>query len=92
MRLALSFKSTTEMVLVMGASAGLALSFGEVTRSGGSPVYRGPYEVTPEWQRQILETRGKLMEEDVTIHSIEVQRVSNPANGKTVYIGGIIDG
>ncbi len=54
-------------------------------------AYSGPYEVTPRFEDQHLATREKLMLNDVTVDAITVSRVSNPAGGKTVFIGGQID-
>lgn len=56
----------------------------------GDP-YPGPYVVDPAFSEQILETRNKVMTDDVTVNPIEVSRTSNPAGGITVYIGGIIN-
>lgn len=56
----------------------------------GMPKYEGEYEVNPDFSTQILQTKNKAMRDDVTVHPIEVQRVSNAKGGKTVYIGGII--
>ena len=56
----------------------------------GDP-YLGPYVVDPTFREQTLETRNKLMTDDVTVNPIEVSRTSNPAGGITVYIGGIIN-
>ena len=49
--------------------------------------YLGPYEVTPTFDEQYLETRDHTMTDDVTVHQIPVHRVSNPAGGVTVSIG-----
>lgn len=53
--------------------------------------YMGEYEVTPDFNTQVLETAQKMMDDDVTVHPIPVHRTSNPY-GTTVYIGGILDG
>ncbi len=58
----------------------------------GGEYYTGEYEVDPTFEEQILQTQDKMMLEDVTVHAIEVSRVSNPSGGKTVYIGGSING
>ena len=55
-------------------------------------VYDGAYTVDPDFERHVLGTKSKLMRDDVTIEPIEVQRVSNMAGGRTVYIGGLING
>ena len=53
--------------------------------------YTGAYIVEPAWEEQVLPTKHKLMDNDVTIESIYIARVSNHAGGKTVYIGGVIN-
>ena len=56
-----------------------------------SSPYTGAYDVDPQFIEQTLDTKDKRMADDVTVRPIEVQRVSNDY-GKTVYIGGIING
>lgn len=51
------------------------------------PSYDGPYEVTPRFYKQKLETKEKLMTDDVTVDVIPVHEVTNPAGGITVTIG-----
>lgn len=63
----------------------------EVVRVGGDP-YEGSYEVKPQFDRITLPTKDKVLVKDVEVEAIEVSRVSNPAGGKTVYIGGITNG
>ena len=55
-------------------------------------VYDGAYTVDPDFERHVLGTKSKLMRDDVTVNAIEVQRVSNASGGRTVYIGGLING
>lgn len=51
-------------------------------------VYDGQYEVTPSAHNQIvLETREKLMADDVTVLKIPYYETSNES-GLTVYIAG----
>ena len=52
----------------------------------GDP-YEGPYEVTPHFSEQTLETEHKTMSSDVTVHEIPVVRTSNLQGGLTVVIG-----
>lgn len=59
---------------------------------GGMPYYTGEYDVIPTFELQTLPTADKTMANDVTIEAIPVSRTSNPAGGKTVYIGGTING
>ena len=62
-----------------------------VAHMGGEP-YEGEYEVTPDFDGTTLETSGKTLSNDVTVHPITVSRTSNPSGGNTVYIGGVISG
>lgn len=55
------------------------------------PVYDGPYTATPKFESQELETKDKMMKENVEVEPIFVSKVSNPAGGTTVYIGGIFN-
>ena len=57
----------------------------DVTVINGTP-YKGPYEVTPRVVEQTMETRNKVMTDDVTVLAIPVYRTSNQSGGTTVYI------
>lgn len=70
----------------------LAVYFGEIVPIGDLPAYTGAYDVDPKFTEQKLATNGKKMLDDVTVEAIEVQRVSNTSGGRTVYIGGLING
>lgn len=59
--------------------------------SAGLEAYGGPYSIEPDYSRHVLGTKDKRMTADVTVEPIEVQRVSNAAGGRTVYIGGLIN-
>lgn len=59
--------------------------------AGGTP-YKGTYVVDPDFTGTTLETKDKVLLEDVVVNPIEVARVSNPSGGKTVFIGGIFNG
>ena len=64
-----------------------------ITDGGHSgETYEGPYSVDPLFQTTILETRRKFMTDNVRVHPIGVSRVTNLSGGKTVYIGGAING
>lgn len=49
--------------------------------------YKGTYEVTPKTAAQELETKNKVMDDNVHIKSIPFYSVSNTSGGETVYIG-----
>ena len=72
--------------------ATMAVYFGEIVPIGDLPAYTGEYDVDPKFTAQKLATNGKKMRDDVTVEAIEVQRVSNTSGGRTVYIGGLING
>lgn len=55
-------------------------------------VYSGAYSVEPDFTEQVLATKNKMLTDDVKVSAIEVQRVSNTSGGRTVYIGGLING
>lgn len=57
----------------------------------GDP-YEGSYVVDPKFESITLETKNKVLSNDVTVNPIEVARVSNPSGGKTVFIGGNFNG
>ena len=51
------------------------------------PYYEGNYEVTPDVLEQKLDTKQKIMKEDVVVKGIPYLEITNNAGGKTVYIG-----
>ena len=57
---------------------------------GEANPYTGDYTVDPDFDGKVLQTRQKYMRDNVTVNPIQVESVSNPAGGRTVYIGGII--
>jgi len=76
------------------ASTNISLKVDEyaLTVQSDHDYYDGEYSVTPEFFAQTLETANKIMENDVTVEAIVVSRTTNPSGGKTVYIGGNING
>lgn len=54
------------------------------------PVYTGETTVNPDFIGTVLMTANKVMTNNVTVNPIQVESVSNPVGGRTVYIGGII--
>lgn len=53
--------------------------------------YEGPYRVDPKFEEIVLNTKNKTLKDNVCVNPIDVQRVSNPSGGRTVYIGGVIN-
>lgn len=67
----------------------LSLKFGEVqtiTEYVGGEPYEGNYTVIPKVEEQKMETKGKVMIDDVTVKSVPFFEVSNTSGGNTVYI------
>ena len=60
---------------------------GVIAASGGEPEYIGSYTVTPKVHAQFLNTKDKIMRDNVSILEIPYYETSN-LTGKTVYIGG----
>lgn len=89
----IEFYETDTFVICFDETKEFVVDFGSISQTGTSlPTYQGSYEVNPDFVGKTLSTKHKILRDDVTVHPIEVQRVSNPTGGKTVYIGGIIDG
>lgn len=61
-----------------------------IEESGVYPTYSGSYEVVPKVISQKLETKSKLMEDDVNIREIPYFETSN-LYGDTVYIGSEVN-
>lgn len=53
--------------------------------------YEGAYEVIPKTTPQTLETKDKILRDNVTVFAIPYAEVSNPSDGKTAIIGEKID-
>ena len=53
--------------------------------------YTGAYTVEPDWNPQILQTKEKVMTDNVTVEGIYITSVTNLSGGNTVYIGGVIN-
>ena len=58
-----------------------------VTQLVGGDVYSGEYEVTPHIARQVLATKYRVMNDDVTIREIPYSEASNVSGGMTATIG-----
>lgn len=66
----------------------LDLELGYNVSSIEGDIYDGEYMVSPSFEEQVLNTKNKVLTDDVTIGAINVSRISNPQGGNTVYIGG----
>ena len=90
-----ALSSAGELTCVLSIESGLSgalstdgtLSGGLSFSTGETPIYQGPYEVTPALTEQMMETQGLTMRQNVTIYEIPVVRTSNLHDGITVVIG-----
>ena len=74
-----------ELRLVAASQADLTL---DVSDGVASPLYEGPYIVTPlAWQWTNLPTTGKRMDADIDVEPIPCYITSNPEGGRTATIG-----
>lgn len=60
---------------------------GQIYAVGDYKHYEGKYEVKPSFEKQKLNTKNKVMDDDVTVKEIPVTVVSNSSGGNTVIIG-----
>lgn len=88
------YRSSNSAVKFTLDNNSFVVDFGPLFEISGSDIeiYRGDYIVDPDFTEQTLYTKDKKMLNDVTVKAIEVQRVSNTSGGRTVYIGGLING
>lgn len=85
----IEFHSIDEFMIELCSETEVTFDFGEFINSGShAQIYRGPYEVIPTWQNQTLQTRDKMMEDNVLIYDIPLSETSNPEGGLTLNIGG----
>lgn len=59
----------------------------ELVPVGEYKHYEGPYQVTPRLVEQMLKTQNLVMDYDVQVATIPVERVANASGGTTVIIG-----
>lgn len=81
--------STKNIADISGDLSNASALVGEldIVSSSDIPPYTGDYVVTPKANDvQTLETRGKLMGDDVTVLQVPIYETTNEAGGTTVYI------
>ena len=79
------------LIIVGSAEAILEIEedgeFGAYTKIAGDDVYIGDYVVTPKaFSETVLETKDKIMTDNVRVLEIPYFETGNLFNGKTVYI------
>ena len=77
------------VTLIIEDEEEIVLSLGDSVIIGEDyEVYTGETDITPRLQeRQVLETTGKLLQDDITVEEVPVYAVTNPSGGLTYYIG-----
>lgn len=72
---------------ILQTESGLA---GELTipKYVGGDEYGGELSVIPDFQTHTLETKGKIVPENIVVSKIPVSITANEAGGLTAYIGG----
>ena len=80
-----SYRTLSGTIAANGTIAG-SVATGKVFASVDVDYYEGNYEVVPKVDSQTLETREKIMKENLIIKEIPVYEVTNNAGGTTVYI------
>ena len=60
----------------------------ELVPVGDYEHYGGEYSVTPKFENQTLKTKNKVMDFDVNVKTIPLEKVANSSGGNTVIIGG----
>jgi len=83
-----SLSSTKKVKIAIGGTNKISAS----VKSGGGTKYQeydGDYDVTPMIDTSTtLETKDKIMTDNVTVKKIPVYEMTNTSGGKTVIIGG----
>lgn len=89
MKLKVCFKENDSVLSVtfIQTHCNFRADFGEVILVKSDDVYTGEYNVTPRVYQQTLETKDKVMKENVTVEVIPLAKVINLSNGYTVTIG-----
>ena len=88
------YRSSNSAVKFTLDNNSFVVDFGPLFEISGSDIeiYRGDYIVEPDFTELVLATKNKMLMDNVKVSAIEVQRVSNTSGGRTVYIGGLING
>ena len=60
----------------------------EIIRVGAFEHYGGEYSITPKFINQTLNSKNKVMDFDVDVKTIPIEKISNSSGGNTVIIGG----
>ena len=89
MKLKVSFNEVNSIIPIkfIQTECTFNTDFGEVILVKTDEVYEGDYNIIPRVYQQVLETKDKLMLDDVTVEIIPLAKTINLSNGYTVTIG-----
>lgn len=88
MTLDVQFGAPSAFVVAFGTDVDLAADLGQTTILSTAPQYKGETTVTPRtYEETRLETKDKLMPDDVTVRKIPRYEVSNDCGGVTLIMG-----
>ena len=87
MTLDVQFAAPSAFVVEFGTDADLTADLGQTTILSTAPQYKGETTVTPRtYEETRLETKDKLMPDDVTVRKIPRYEVSNDCGGVTLIM------
>ena len=84
---------TSELIKIIRAEvttnilSGISAHVDASVIGGGNERYEGDYEITPTFETQVLDTAHKVLEDDISVSPIPVERFINQWGGETVIIG-----
>ena len=88
-----SFRAENAFQASFLSDEAFSTGFQSVIKVGDLPeTYTGEYNIIPDFSDQVLETKNKVLTDNVTIERIAVSKVSNLSGGNTVFIGGTYNG
>lgn len=84
---------TSELIKIIRAEvttnilSGISAHVDASVIGSGNERYEGDYEITPTFETQVLDTAHKVLEDDISVSPIPVERFINQWGGETVIIG-----
>lgn len=87
MKLQLQIKESRIALGLKANEAPKLNDFGEIQEViVNAEMYKGRYEITPKLEEQVLDTKNKTLNRDMTIKSIPIHETTNESGGLTLYI------
>lgn len=86
MAIHISIKSQGNIAAEISGQSSFSTALPNYRVAGNAEEYTGPLEVTPDFAEQTLNTDGKKLTGNVTVHQISVSETANPSGGNTLMI------